>query len=523
MMTKFIFGIMICLYYGSYHQNHYKFNSNMVCNAQQTSIQQQHQQQKQHRRQKHQSRQEQHDEQLQQSFDDRLQNITYHDIIANDYHDNHSNITKHRILLFKSKDKKKDKNKNINNANKTKKIVTKKALSVVEYTKSLPDAMKRKNKKKHRVSELAVVHIGPHKTSTTSIQGFAKEFMDELHKDGYAIPGDWSERNTINMIELTNCFLPTFTTIKDEERRNHRRSLQFSSTYCDSKILNDIPTIASLGYNLFLTAESFSYLAINLDKVIEVLKPWKHVKVIAYYRRFYDWLHSQWNQDHKEIHPSIRPSFNDYITQLHKLGTEEIMGYQKAYRNNYITACIPRWKNIYPDIDVYNMHDMKVKKATITFYCDALPNATNTCFAIEKKLRLKPEARENPSHKYVYTDLAYVAGKERMNLIPKSSKYYDMSIKELGIVIQNYHEKIMGRSMYSFDYMICPNDNVLNELLQKTLDTELEYFPDFYNTHGKQEIIEQFDKEKTSKLCHVNATAVLLYDNEWKSYFQSLS
>ena len=99
-----------------------------------------------------------------------------------------------------------------------------------------------------------------------------------------------------------------------EDSESHRKLGNFP---CDMNILEEIKQIASQpnsDNNLLLTAESFSGKFINMDRVQELLRPWNKVVIIAYYRRFYEWFHSQWNQMYKDSNPDIRPHFIDFIT-----------------------------------------------------------------------------------------------------------------------------------------------------------------------------------------------------------------
>ena len=44
----------------------------------------------------------------------------------------------------------------------------------------------------HQNKTTAVIHMGPHKTGTTSVQSLTGQFINVLKEDGYHLPYDWA-------------------------------------------------------------------------------------------------------------------------------------------------------------------------------------------------------------------------------------------------------------------------------------------------------------------------------------------
>lgn len=446
-------------------------------------------------------------------------------------------------------------------------------MKVKENELLLIDEMKKNNNESKYHGEVAVVHIGPHKTGTTTMQHTMKNYIETLYDDGYHIPGNWSNYSWVNMMILTDClrkdkkdYVFTYNDIDDDKVRRKQRQLRSLSTTttkrvmetnshesdhtnqedslshrklgnfpCDMNILEEIKYIASQpnsNNNLLLTAESFSGKFMNMDRVQYLLRPWNKVVIIAYYRRFYEWFHSQWNQMYKDSNPDVRPHFIDFIT-LNNGSNIDYFAY-----NNYILGLIPRWEETFVnttiltttgqqqhgEIKLYNLHNLPEKTISESFFCQSIPNATKTCNAVRMRIKNIGELKDNPSIPFIYSDLAYLAQQQSNTfLISEQAKSYP--IEYLTRLVRNYQESTLGLTQYDFDniYRTCPPQTILDKLLYYTYETERKYFPDFfYSDKGKGVIYEHFQKDARTKLCTINATVFLQNNQTWQDFFQSL-
>ena len=146
-----------------------------------------------------------------------------------------------------------------------------------------------------RTRTRAVIHMGIHKTGTTSIQAQSYEKRDLLKLDGYEMPWyAYLERKRregheielkvpyMNQRNFATCFLSSDAARKDR-----------SSFPCDPDLLLSGTDIAQRNRNLFVTCESFVFIdPEGLDALASYLSRWDEVTIVIYYRRFYSWIAS---------------------------------------------------------------------------------------------------------------------------------------------------------------------------------------------------------------------------------------
>jgi hypothetical protein len=348
----------------------------------------------------------------------------------------------------------------------------------------------------------AVVHIGPHKTASTTIQSMLRKVLPTLEMDNYAMPGDWSAPGAINMQNLAPCFWKDELPVPADKK-------------CDTMALQDIDLIASQRQNVLLTAESLSYSIIDLTKVKETLKPWNdNTVIVTYYRRFFEWLISYYNMETRYRSVPNRVSFVEWVADLDDV--------EAKFSNTYTYSVVGRWKEYFSNVLVYNMHDT-TSKIVEEFFCDAMPNATNTCDAVVNRMSKNGEKHFNPSiHTLVYSELAYTAYQmELLTVVDESNIHWDDIIDK----IQQRQEIELGLNSTEFSAIICPDTTILDAILEKTLMVENEMFPDFFQSNqGEIVIKEKFEQAKTDpdKLCSIDVKRVLVEDFGWREFFKSL-
>lgn len=356
-------------------------------------------------------------------------------------------------------------------------------------------------------SMTAVVHVGPHKTGTTSIQSMILRTLPELKKDGYSVPGNWSHSKlAVNMADLVSCFW------KDQFKDT-------ASGTCDTDALREMETIAHENGNLLLTAEAFAYDITDMNKVTSALEPWKDSTIIVvYYRRFYEWICSYYNMETRYRPLHQRKSFVEWLSDVQFI--------ENHYNNMYTYGVVQRWKQYFNNVKVYNMHDTS-KEIIAEFMCEAIPNAPNACEETTTRLRNKGELVFNPSTgALVYSELVYAA--YQMGLLNVSgfddNNYNETLWKEIISMTQNRQEIELGLKSHEFLEILCPEKSVLDRILELSLDVERELFPEYFQSeYGEPVIRQQFDSEKRDprKLCSVDAKSTLENDSGWRAFFMS--
>jgi hypothetical protein len=351
----------------------------------------------------------------------------------------------------------------------------------------------------------AVIHIGPMKTGSSAIQASLGIVVPEIERyDGYEDAGFAMDKG-IEAFHMVGCFRPDAVPFTGGD---------YFEISCHPDALNQVARVAERRHNLIITAEYLTDPQTDLAKFKEFLQPWKHHRIVAYYRRYHDWLLSFHNQIYKQQTTATRKSIAEFVTHESKVNF--------LWNTMYLTESINRYSNYFDDIHVINIYDLPNQDVREAFYCDGLPDATESCTKFKNYAATEAKHVENPSVPLVYSDLAYYA--QEMGYWTSKELGGALTMKNVASLAQHHQEEQLKKSSYDFDNaVICPEEAVLDELLQKSLDVEKELFPEFYAQQGEQEIIMHFNKIKNTKMCHVDAKFVLDNSPEWVDFFRGIN
>ena len=138
----------------------------------------------------------------------------------------------------------------------------------------------------------------------------------------------------------------------------------------------------------------------GLQSLSAYLSHWESKTIIVYYRRYYDWIQSFYNQ-----HVKAR-KFDEECFQGHNFRKWEFTFHDYLDRDFvrkvpkvYTGFLVSKLRKQFGDDDSVNLvimdfHDRRVDLAE-GFFCKAFPNARHTCDAIRDKP--KHPKRQNPS------------------------------------------------------------------------------------------------------------------------------
>ena len=173
---------------------------------------------------------------------------------------------------------------------------------------------------------------------------------------------------------------------------------------CVPELLLSGLDIAKSKKHLFISAESFSGIDEDgLGALSTYLSNWNDIHIIIYYRRYYDWLISNYNKKTKGRSvaklPKWEVSIRDKIRKEQKHGTDA----------GYVSELLRRVKHHFnEDVLVLKIfHDMG-KRLEEIFYCEALPNATNTCNSVKS---MSNPTKANNAKELIFDDLTHVQEK----------------------------------------------------------------------------------------------------------------
>jgi len=358
------------------------------------------------------------------------------------------------------------------------------------------------NRKTH-----AVIHMGIHKTGSTTIQVRSEKLKEQLKKDGYEMPwvlfenlwgAEYSKiqkkRKLViwsNQVRFATCFrLPN-----EKERQKYP---------CESDLLLAGLEIAERKSNIFITSEVFDRLESTGIKLLsQYLSHWDDTTIIVYYRRYYDWLGSLFNEGAKKRSLKQVEKWEQNVVDFITNNTSHVP-------DMYTFPLVQRLEKEFDNVVLMNMHD-KSKD----FFCDAMPYAHHTCKAIRESA--DKEKVLNSSVDFIYQDLAYGAFKKGLVAIKTDSK-----MNEVAKAVKLFQERKLGLRSSDF-IMTCPSSETKKILLEKSLEFEKSLFPEWFSSPlGEAKLRSDFEKKARSPiLCAVDADAVL-GEKVWQDFFETL-
>lgn len=352
-------------------------------------------------------------------------------------------------------------------------------------TSSLPSS----NSKQSR----AVIHMGPHKTGSTTLQSFTYKYKKNLKEDGYYLPFDWIDPPIRgvgpNQVRFTECFF--------KKKKTGRHG-------CVPELVLAGIQIGAEGKNMLVSSETMDRLD-DYNLLTAYLKgAFDEVQIVLFYRRYFEWIVSMHNQVNKGA-LSREVSIVDYVEK--NLLEKEILEHDDAVRDIY--TLVNELRKHFENIDVVNMYNGKDNNEE--FFCDVLPNANRTCTIVKKENK---HPRSNPSVNLIYSTLAYKAMKKGMVQIKDMKQ-----MKNISSAIEKHHN---GLTAYDFP-LTCPSPDALNRLLNKSLMMEKSLLPEFFESpQGEQSLRASFEKYSKTKLCALNADEALS-DAVWIDFFKGFS
>lgn len=379
----------------------------------------------------------------------------------------------------------------------------------------------------------AIIHVGPQKTGSTSIQRILGLFREQgiLQKDNYLYGNFAIRTDAENFIDNARRFSDCF--VVDTKVYKHD-----PNNYCNDTIVQYVKDISNKHHSsMILSSEWLSGDAIELEKFYMFLSSnWEQLYVVMYYRRFFDWLISYHYQGEKNRPIKRRRTILDI--------TKYALQKDSYFDKQYVVDLLLRYRVYFPNVKVINMHENNndVREA---FFCgDTIPNSPNICESFREIVKKEAadmaggSLTENVGKPLVYEEIAYYA--KQINLINYIEEEFDengfkiasssnnnsdtsnlMTLSKLADKVADYHEVTLGKNLYDFPKrsMNCMNDNEYNILYEKGKAYEMMLFPD----KSLVELDKLYNVSRV-KFCHIDAKIVLTDDYElWKTFFESLS
>ena len=381
-----------------------------------------------------------------------------------------------------------------------------------------------------------LIHIGPSKTGTSTIQRESSYWEGILAKDQWYYVGKFASTTYRKparipiLFDTDDCWKQAV----DEYKQNTTH--HFRETECWAKRTAGLEKHRLKGDSLVLSDEQYSYKAFYDTKDPEyfkmlriALQDW-NVVVVPTYRRYHEWYlsgikeknrkgclrigtwpgsggnkalacHNLWNPLRKMIHADNFPGPNNY---------------------GNLDYTIPFWRNAGFPIKMLNFHTTPEQPhITCAFYCDIIPNAPTMCEHCQKQ----QGTNQNPSPAALtaYDDIIFAAAQRK--LIPEKIQKIKTRQKMVEELV-HYHAKAFKRNGLADLPLLCPSQEELEALLEKSLEFEKLIMPDLFEMpHGEEEHRSTYWKlaKEERTFCWVDTETLLNNKTSWKQVLEALN
>lgn len=373
-----------------------------------------------------------------------------------------------------------------------------------------------------------IIHMGPDKTGTTTIQSFLENKISRasLEGDGFDVSFSKGSGESKN-IWASRFFLRCFT---NDARRCHRKERK---TW-NNRLLQLQSTANSTGRNILWSNEGFRWMNLkdNSDwaHFLQHMKKYFQVRVVLVYRRYFDWLPSRYNEEHKSgelvsLWPGQGsgievPTFSEYF-ENEVNGTCFVSDCEFFFTNRR-TSRSTNSPMSHPMLEMHRQllaQNVSVKVLNFhgetnlleAFTCDAIPRANETCEMVKSSAGIKQQAnRQSEIETIAYDRIAVRA--YNMGLIQS-----DSNRRHIRDRLPTYLKEATNSTNLPW---ICPTDKVLERLGELSYEFETQELSLLEGSGSKDKLFfhtshqAAFEASKSQlKYCHVNATNALLNEH----------
>mmetsp|Transcript_38436 Transcript_38436/g.92653 ORF Transcript_38436/g.92653 Transcript_38436/m.92653 type:complete len:528 (-) Transcript_38436:98-1681(-) len=343
-----------------------------------------------------------------------------------------------------------------------------------------------------------LLHVGPHKTGTTSIQTFLYELLSNsstiFQKDKFAIPTHNDLPGVFGgygpMLNFAHCMIKDFT----------KGGGQMNVGLCNKVRSGKFPKFLQTHYNqshhVMFVAEDLDRRTIDRNRILYYLQPYRRFKVVVTYRRMHDWLPSWYNQImdlYLQNYILGKDRYPNFVEWIHTKYDEFSQVHTIEVANRY------RKSGHFESVEILNIHDEV--SLLENMFCNYVPFANATCKLIKDENK---HFERNAGGSLEYERLATKAF-----LRGKIHHFHVAIARKVSRLIKN---DAVERGIFpdGDTYpMICLNQTFLEQLFQTEMQQERKYFPKWYEAQGGgKELRKAFDRAHY-KLCSMDDENIL--------------
>jgi len=384
-----------------------------------------------------------------------------------------------------------------------------------------------KNNKPH-----LIIHLGPTKTATTTIQVELTKFQNALEKDNYVYLGKYQPGSS--GLGVKSRILEIMQNQKCQQKVHQARFAGEERPECWKEMVNLIQEYRTNGTSIIMSAEGFSFTLTDIQDMgrqpidwaalhEDLGADWNIVAIVAY-RRFMDWIPSarqqrdrwgpmrktptliQWPPKGKHLQP-LFPAVLDW---------PPISGIQPNHTMawyHYDTEAVLDMIKPHVQCRIFNMY--MSQSIRTNFVCNMLPNAYKSCQVSILKDQEEGSDTSYNSEQSLYYDAVATAAAEKGLL-----KDYELYARHnVATAIQVHQEQQLNLTSHDFATR-CPPNRQLELLLQASLNKEAKIMPGLFSEEQHRDLFWQ--NVANGKYCWVDVKTVLKLD-EWKEFFATLT
>ena len=380
-----------------------------------------------------------------------------------------------------------------------------------------------------------VIHLGPPKTATTSLQLDLTRLKEMLALDGYIYAGRYycpKWNNVQQKTVLDRQEMPMMDILRTMFKPSHCRKNKNDERLveCVQPFQEALEPFKNNNKNIILSDEGYT-LALGRPEYYQALQDalsdeWDIILVMGY-RRFFEWLPSDMFQRYR-----MDKVKGDLNWKNHWPGGGGIGGGQES-PGEKVTLLFPwyykGWKemghrysdfvannvgnNTFP-LGILNLHDDQ-KSVLTQFVCDILPDASRSCAESKKRDELGNVTTTNDAAGVLHVNYDMLTtGAAELGLVDTSR----FERKDIRHALKNFTESELGKTHWDFE-LICPDQSQLDEFLNMSLELETRILGSSVAAAMESKSRTAFWQDvKEHKFCEVDAEATLSKE-PWKSYF----
>jgi hypothetical protein len=328
----------------------------------------------------------------------------------------------------------------------------------------------------------AIVHVGPRNTGSSAIQSSIGKYSAEFENDNYVYLA------SSNVHFFSHCF--AYASISDHwaEKCVRKRDML-------DQIVKNISLARQENKNIVISSESFdSIMLVDPTKLKELLQGFD-VHVVVTYRRFFDWITSNFDQAYRHY----QGGWHDWRSV--PAGLKNIASYlsdvrvQAQYAQFYAPEVYRVYKAAGFKTQVLNYHS--TDDMVSSFFCLEELNSPSACTAVQENHGDAPIP--NRAETTAYDEIAIAAYEQGLIDASRVPRY------DAREALKYHLEKTNGLLP-----QICVADDVLQRIEDISLMSEALLVPGFYSSSkGEGPLRSELETLRTTKLCSVDAEKVL--------------